>query len=168
MSVLTDLTKQKVLVVNMFILFFVAVARGIITAVSNNEFLARSEVSARVSKVYRQIHPVFKPENMSEYEYSILEQEQNVLKDLSVVTNTIMDSTSNANTSVESYSPRYQYGTIYVPIHCGAKHGPGEFIFMGRFILDDPVLTCAPRIEDWIQIKRTAIKEGSAQCSLET
>ncbi|KAJ9574858.1 hypothetical protein L9F63_007983 [Diploptera punctata] len=138
-------------------------ARGIITSVTNNEFLARSEVSTRVTKVYRQIHPVFKPQNLSAFEYSILEQEQNILKDLSIVTNTVMDSRMST-----SYSPRYQYGTIYVPLHCGAKHGPGEFIFMGRFVLDDPVLTCAPRLEDWLQIQRRAIREDNAQCSLET
>ncbi|XP_069685315.1 meteorin-like protein [Periplaneta americana] len=138
------------------------VARGIITGVFNNEALARSEIATRVSTVYRQLQPVFKPHNMSAFEYSLQEE----MEAFSVVTNVLVDSTtSNANTS---FIPRYLYGTLYVPLHCGAKHGPGEFIFMGRFILDDPVLTCAPRLDDWLEVRRMAIQEGSAQCSLET
>jgi hypothetical protein len=152
----------------MFPLF--TVARGIITGVFNNEVLARSEVSTRVTTVYRQLQPVFKPHNATALEYSMLQKEHSDIEMFSFVTNALLDSSSSTggNTSQNSYMHRYLYGTLYVPIHCGAKHGPGEFIFMGRFILDDPVLTCAPRIEDWLQARRMAAQDGSVQCLLET
>jgi hypothetical protein len=86
----------------------------------------------------------------------------------SFVTNELVDSSSAGGNTSQNYMHRYLYGTLYVPIHCGAKHGPGEFIFMGRFILDDPVLTCAPRIEDWLQARRMAAQDGSVQCLLQT
>jgi len=136
--------------------------------VFNNEVLARSEVSTRVTTVYRQLHPVFKHRNVTAFEYSILQSERNEIEMFSVVTNSLVDTiTAGGNTSEDSYIQRYLYGTVYVPLHCGAKHGPGEFIFMGRFVLGDPLLTCAPRLEDWLQVQRMAIREGSAQCSLQ-
>lgn len=146
----------------MFPLF--TVARGIITGVFNNEVLARSEVSTRVTAVYRQLQPVFRLRNVT------LQTEDSDLETFSFATNALVDSSSSTggNTTQNSYMHRYLYGTLYVPIHCGAKHGPGEFIFMGRFILDDPVLTCAPRIEDWLQARRMAAQDGSVQCLLET
>jgi hypothetical protein len=152
----------------MFPLF--AVARGIITGVFNNEVLARSEVSTRVTTVYRQLQPVFKPRNVTAFEYSTLQKEHSDIEMFSFVTNALLDFSSSAdgNTTQDSYTHRYLYGTLYVPIHCGARHGPGEFIFMGRFILDDPVLTCAPRIEDWLQARRMAAQDGSVQCLLQT
>jgi hypothetical protein len=151
-------------------MFFVfAVARGIITGVFNNEVLARSEVSTRITTVYRQLQPVFKPHNLTAFEYSTLRKEHSDTEMFSFGTNALVDSSpAGWNISQNSYMQRYLYGTLHVPIHCGAKHGPGEFIFMGRFILDDPVLTCAPRIEDWLQARRLAIQDGSAQCSLQT
>jgi hypothetical protein len=146
------------------------VARGIITAVFNNEDLGRSEVSVLVTTVYRELQPLFKPHNTTTFEYSLLQKEQNEADVFPiVVTNAILDSSSSGgNISENSYVHRYLYGTVYVPIHCGARHGTGEFIFMGRFVLDDPVLSCAPRLEDWLRARRTAMQEGSAQCFLQT
>jgi hypothetical protein len=146
------------------------VARGIITAVYNNEVLARAEVSVLVTTVYRELQPLFKPHNTTTFEYSLLQKEQNEADAFPVVvTNALLDSSSSGgNMSENSYMHRYLYGTVYVPIHCGARHGAGEFIFMGRFVLDDPVLSCAPRLEDWLRARRMAVKEGSAQCSLQT
>lgn len=145
------------------------VARGIITGVFNNDVLARSEVSVRVTAVYRELQPIFTPHNVTAFEYSLLQHEQNEVDVFPVVKNAFLDySSSGGNMTENSYMHRYLYGTVYVPIHCGAKHGPGEFIFMGRFVLDDPMLTCVPRLEDWLRARRMAIEEGSAQCSLQT
>jgi len=138
--------------------------------VFNNEVLARAEVSVLVTAVYRELHPLFKPHNTTTFEYSLLHKEQNEADEFPVaVTNAILDSSSSGgNISENSYIHRYLYGTVYVPVHCGAKHGAGEFMFMGRFVLDDPVLSCAPRLEDWLRARRMAIQEGSAQCFLQT
>lgn len=135
----------------------------------NNEDLWRSEVSVLVTAVYRELQPIFKPHNTTTFEYSLLQQEQNEADVFPIVTNALLDSSSSGgNISESSYIHRYLYGTMYLPIHCGARHGAGEFIFMGRFVLDDPVLSCAPRLEDWLRARRMAIQKGSAQCSLQT
>ncbi|XP_066994828.2 meteorin-like protein [Anabrus simplex] len=68
---------------------------------------------------------------------------------------------------------QYQYrahheGTLMVPLHCGARHGPGEFLFIGRMVLGEPFLTCAPRLEEWAPIRAAALDDGTAQCILET
>ena len=146
------------------------VARGIIIAVLNNDDLARAEISLLVTAVYRELQPVFKPRNMTTFEFSFLQKEQDEADALPVVvTNALLDSSSSGrNISENSYMHRYLYGTVYVPIHCGAKHGPGEFIFMGRFVMDDPVLSCGPTLEDWSRARRMALQKGSAQCSLQT
>jgi hypothetical protein len=146
------------------------VARGIITAVYNNEVLARAEVSLLVTTVYRELQPLFKPHNTTTFEYPVFQKEQ-IETDVFpiVVTNALLDSSSSGgNISENSHMHRYLYGTVYVPIHCGAKNGAGEFIFMGRFVLDDPVLSCAPRLEDWLRARGLAMQEGSAQCFLQT
>jgi hypothetical protein len=145
------------------------VARGIITRVFNNEVLARSEVTARISTVYRQLQPVFKPHNRTAYEFPTLPTDRVDVETISFGTNALIEpTTSDGNSSQNPHLHRYLYGTVYLPIHCGAKLGPGEFIFMGRFVLDDPVLTCGPRIEDWLHARRSATQDGSVQCSLQT
>lgn len=58
------------------------------------------------------------------------------------------------------------YGTVHVPISCGAKHGGGQFLFMGRMMLDNPVLMCAPRLEEWDAVRKVVLRNGSNQCDL--
>lgn len=55
---------------------------------------------------------------------------------------------------------------LHVPIHCDARHGDGEFVFMARRKLGELALTCAPRLEDWADIVRTENHSGSAHCVL--
>lgn len=57
---------------------------------------------------------------------------------------------------------------LHVPIHCGARHGDGEFVFMARRKLGELALTCAPRLEDWADIVRTENHSGSAHCVLKS
>lgn len=59
-------------------------------------------------------------------------------------------------------------GTVHVPIHCGAKHGDGEFVFMGRLRLGEPELLCAPRMEDWEDAVRKGERDGSLQCEVDS
>uniref|UniRef100_A0A1B6CQ58 NTR domain-containing protein n=1 Tax=Clastoptera arizonana TaxID=38151 RepID=A0A1B6CQ58_9HEMI len=55
---------------------------------------------------------------------------------------------------------------LHVPAHCGARRGTGEFVFMARRKLGELALTCAPRLEDWVEIVRTENLNGSAHCVL--
>lgn len=56
--------------------------------------------------------------------------------------------------------------SLRMPLHCGAKHGPGEFVFMARRKLGQLALTCAPRLEDWVLIVSDVNQAGSAHCVL--
>lgn len=59
-----------------------------------------------------------------------------------------------------------KYGTVHISLACGVKHGGGQFLFMGRMMLDNPVLICAPRLEEWEVVKKAALKNGSNLCDL--
>lgn len=61
---------------------------------------------------------------------------------------------------------RGMYGTVHVPLACKVKHGSGDFLFMGRMFFDSPVLTCAPRVEEWDAVRELAIRDGTNQCEL--
>lgn len=55
---------------------------------------------------------------------------------------------------------------LTLPSHCGAKHGTGEFVFMARRKLGDLAITCAPRLEDWVEVIRAESISGNANCVL--
>ncbi|XP_035213717.1 meteorin-like protein, partial [Stegodyphus dumicola] len=59
-----------------------------------------------------------------------------------------------------------KYVTLYRPLKCGTKAGMGEFLFLGRWRLGQPVIHCAPRLSHWKEIRRKAISEGTSQCHL--
>lgn len=56
--------------------------------------------------------------------------------------------------------------TLRMPLHCGAKHGPGEFVFMARRKLGQLALTCAARLDEWVQVVSDVNAQGSAHCVL--
>ncbi|GAB6027775.1 hypothetical protein CHUAL_002010 [Chamberlinius hualienensis] len=58
------------------------------------------------------------------------------------------------------------YGTVNVPLWCGVKQGGGNFMFMGRIMLEEPVISCAPRLEEWNSVREEAIRQGTNQCEL--
>lgn len=56
--------------------------------------------------------------------------------------------------------------TLRLPLHCGAKHGPGEFVFMARRKLGQLALACAARLDQWVQVVSDANAQGAAHCVL--
>ncbi|XP_076069381.1 meteorin-like protein [Oratosquilla oratoria] len=119
------------------------VARGIITGVSNDPRLLKTQVTVSASKVFQQTSPVFRPVHRQP-----LDPGNNALR---------------ADAATGSYE-----GVVQVPLKCGAQHGEGEFIFMGRIRLGEPMLWCAPRRIEWAEITKRALSAGSAHCILET
>lgn len=60
-----------------------------------------------------------------------------------------------------------KYFTLHRPLKCGTKAGSGtEFLFFGRWVLGNPVISCAPKIEYWKHVKSKAIESGLNQCQL--
>ncbi|XP_076312185.1 meteorin-like protein [Tachypleus tridentatus] len=53
------------------------------------------------------------------------------------------------------------------PLGCGSKPSYGEFLFMGRWKLGNPILYCAPKLAEWRKVRRKASGEGKNQCVLE-
>ncbi|KAG8182525.1 hypothetical protein JTE90_002063 [Oedothorax gibbosus] len=56
------------------------------------------------------------------------------------------------------------YGLVHRPLHCGTRAGKGEFLFLGRWRLGDPVLGCAPRWSEWKKVRKRA---DLAECVLD-
>lgn len=61
----------------------------------------------------------------------------------------------------------YYVGTISRPLHCGTKVGTGEFLFVGRWRLGTPILSCAPRFSEWEKIRQEAIENDNLDCILQ-
>ncbi|ESO87100.1 hypothetical protein LOTGIDRAFT_154590 [Lottia gigantea] len=56
-------------------------------------------------------------------------------------------------------------GALFTSVHCGVQKGPGQFLFTGRNRLGQPILTCAPFYDQWIQIQRLAQEKGTIECA---
>ncbi|XP_013794848.1 meteorin-like protein [Limulus polyphemus] len=103
------------------------VIRGTISSLRNENALLRTELSVKVTKVFRDSEGFV------------------VLNSRGVTTETV----------------------LYRPLKCGTKAGSGEFVFMGRIMLGNPVLHCAPRLAEWHKVRRKAMLEGTNQCQLD-
>lgn len=125
------------------------VTRGIIRSIEKRSEIEMSEVTVKVTKHLRHSSSgVGGEDDFDSEEYT---------------ENSVVGSNSKKNTNNED-------GVVYlhVPIHCGARHGDGEFVFMARRKLGELALTCAPRLEDWADIVRTENHNGSAHCVLKS
>ncbi|XP_054716975.1 meteorin-like protein [Uloborus diversus] len=58
-------------------------------------------------------------------------------------------------------------GVIHRPLHCGTKVGSGEFLFLGRWRLGDPIISCAPRWTEWKKVRRKAVMSETLDCVLD-
>ncbi|XP_046659901.1 meteorin-like protein [Homalodisca vitripennis] len=114
------------------------VTRGIIRAIENQEDAQTSSVTVKVTK-----HLRHSSSGVTSWSSEEEEEENSVLP-------------GGRETLVE----------LTVPGHCGAKHGTGEFVFMARRKLGDLSITCAPRLEDWVEVVRSENLSGSANCVL--
>jgi hypothetical protein len=122
----------------MLLLISITVTRGIIRGIENKDELEVSQLTIKVTKLLRRS-----------------------TEDSLSATST-PDSESN---SVVMGGSDEQV-SVNVALHCGARHGTGEFVFMARRKLGDLALSCAPRLEDWVSIVRKINKEGTAHCVL--
>lgn len=57
---------------------------------------------------------------------------------------------------------------LHRPLKCHSKAGLGtEFLFLGHWVLGNPVIKCAPTIAYWKHVKSRAIATGANQCQLD-
>ena len=68
--------------------------------------------------------------------------------------------------SAHSNSVPPQYVILYRPLNCGTKAGIGEYLFLGKWELRNPVLYCIPRIAEWKKVRRKAVESGMNECLL--
>ncbi|XP_063444980.1 meteorin-like protein [Mytilus trossulus] len=47
---------------------------------------------------------------------------------------------------------------------CGVEHGPGLFLFTGKWRLGQLKMTCSPYYNDWSLVSKRAVLEGSMDC----
>lgn len=114
------------------------VTRGIIRSIENKDELEVSQLTIKVTKLLRRS------------------------TEDSLSSTSTPDSESNSVVMGGSDEQVF----VNVALHCGVRHGTGEFVFMARRKLGDLALSCAPRLEDWISIVRKINKEGTAHCVL--
>ncbi|KDR10831.1 hypothetical protein L798_14813, partial [Zootermopsis nevadensis] len=117
------------------------VTRGIIRSIENRDELDAAQLTVKVTKLLRQSTE----DNMAPTSLSLDGESNNVVTD-------------NSDGQV----------LLNVALHCGARHGTGEFVFMARRKLGDLALSCAPRLEDWVNVVRKINKEGTAHCVLKS
>lgn len=67
----------------------------------------------------------------------------------------------------EKTNRTHHSGVLHRPLHCGTNIGRGEFLFIGRWRLGTPVLTCAPRWTEWKKIRQKAIESENFDCILD-
>lgn len=61
-----------------------------------------------------------------------------------------------------------QVVVLHRPLKCHSKAGLGsEFLFLGRWVLGNPVIKCAPKLSHWKHARHRSIQSGSNQCKLE-
>ncbi|XP_067137173.1 meteorin-like protein [Centruroides vittatus] len=60
--------------------------------------------------------------------------------------------------------PAADYYVVHRPLKCGTRAGAGQYLFVGRWLLGYPVVTCAPRYSDWKKMRRKALVRGTGQC----
>ncbi|KAJ8892486.1 hypothetical protein PR048_005066 [Dryococelus australis] len=122
-----------------------SVARGIIQAVENDHSLEVSRMTVKLTKLLRHSTEDNNPEG-------------GLVDSVPVKRNSVLEHDSAGDKRIR----------IDVPLHCGAKHGTGEFVFMARRKLGDLTLTCAPRLEDWAEVVSRTNRDGSAHCVLKS
>ena len=128
------------------------VARGFITGVSHDAKMQRTVIDILASKVLSQTTSVFSPEKSSNSK---------------LLGTKSSSSLSNKHNFDVLYDKKKKLrGKVHYPLVCGAKSGPGEYLFLGSIRLGDPVLKCAPKIQDWERVVKKA--QASAHCELHT
>ena len=64
------------------------------------------------------------------------------------------------------HEDRTTRGLVYAPRKCNFNKGPHEFLLTGKLYLGHPTVTCSPYLDDWRQILKKAIADGTMECSL--
>lgn len=68
--------------------------------------------------------------------------------------------------STSSGSVPPQYVILHRALNCGTKAGTGEYLFLGKWELRNPVLYCIPRVAEWKKVRRKAVESGMNECLL--
>lgn len=122
------------------------VARGYIRSVENDEDLEEARVNVKLTRVLRRLVEV---------------GVEGAGPGLGP------DAASNSLDEDEAVWVHGDEGaTLRMPLHCGAKPGPGEFVFMARRKLSQLALTCSASLDNWVQVVSDVNTQGSAHCVL--
>ena len=140
------------------------VARGFITGVRDRPKLQHTEVLFRATRVFQQTSGVFTPIHST----SSKRHDHHDAFDVSEIftqieSNLLMTEDHTTFSPIDNTHQQYT-GKFQVPIHCGAQSGPGEFMIMGHVRLGQPMLKCAPRLNQWHKIVKE--KQVEAPCVL--
>ncbi|KAE8737627.1 hypothetical protein FOCC_FOCC016909 [Frankliniella occidentalis] len=130
------------------------VARGYIRAVENDEDLEESRVQVKLTRVLRRLAELEPSQGPGQGQGGAGEDDE--------------DDNEVGGGGADEDEPVWvnEAATLRMPLHCGAKHGPGEFVFMARRKLGQLALTCAARLDHWVQVVSEVNAQGGAHCVL--
>ena len=137
------------------------VARGRITSVEHHDRLDRSALHIRADRVIRQTTDIFRPASQ--------------LTAGGASTGHLSSHTSGRYRPAMVGSPaggaaaeaaEGAEGSVYVPRHCAAHEGRGQYLLMGRHRLGVPMVTCCLAAAEWSRIRAAAERAATNQCVL--
>ncbi|KAL7648450.1 UNVERIFIED_CONTAM: hypothetical protein RMT77_000356 [Armadillidium vulgare] len=132
-------------------------AKGFIISTEDDALLQQTKVVLAASKVFQQTAPVFSKEKSPS---SLRKKKSHSTIDFNE------DLHLNSISNEKLTESQMLFGHLFMPIECGARSGAGEFMVLGNMRFDQPVLRCAPRIEEWEKIVKNA--QDRAHCVLES
>lgn len=123
------------------------IIRGAITSLHNNEALARTELTLNASQIQKPLFPIVNSPS---------------------IINTANHQQDRRNGLAQRPAPSPTAAIVlHRPLKCLSRAGLGsEFLFMGKWVLGNPVIKCAPKVSYWKRVKSNAIATGSNQCQL--
>lgn len=112
------------------------IIRGTISSMYNNERLERTELRIKTSQVTKSLYSVVSPP--------------------------LDGHLSNHKSTSDD-----KYVVLHRPAKCHSKAGIGsEFLFLGHWVLGNPIIKCAPKVSYWKHVKSRAIASAANQCQL--
>jgi len=139
------------------------VVRGKITSVEHLDRLDRSSLLIHAARVIRQTNDIFRPADQLTFGTAAAATElSNHVSERyrPAILNDLSDNTLSEDDGQEE-------GRVFVPRHCSAHAGHGQYLLMGRHRLGVPMVTCSLAANEWARIRAKAEGAGVNECILE-
>ena len=134
--------------------------RGRINSVEHHDRLDRSALHVRADRVIRQTNDIFRSESkLTVGDVSARDLSNHISERYRpALVDSLAGGAAEAIAGAE--------GSVYVPRHCAAHEGRGQYLLMGRHRLGVPMVTCSLAAAEWSRIRAAAERAATNQCVL--